>query len=63
MGYDLTFSPVFIRTLYRRLVRAGYTHAEAGNLIAKLMGLVATEKGWTVKELLNLLFEDYRVNK
>jgi len=59
MGYEVALSPLFIKTLYRRLIRAGYTPKEAGNLVAKVMGLVASEKGWTVKQLTDLLFLQY----
>lgn len=55
-GYDLKINPQFIRILYRRLILAGYSKEEAGNLIAKLLGLAAAKKGWTTKELMDMLF-------
>ena len=60
MGYDFPLSPVIIRALFRRLIIAGFTKEEAGNLIAKLMGLGVTQKGWTLHELIRLLYEEYR---
>lgn len=60
MGYDFVLSPIIIRSLFRRLLLAGFTREEAGNLIAKLMGLGVTDKGWTPHELIRLLYEEYR---
>lgn len=60
MGYDVVLSPLMIKTLYRRLLIAGYTTKEASNLVAMLMGLGPDEKGWTTKELIHLLYEEYR---
>jgi hypothetical protein len=51
MGYDLVFDAKRIRVMYRRFMMAGYTREQAGNLIAKLMGLEVSKKGWTVREL------------
>jgi hypothetical protein len=44
------------RGTFRRLRMAGLTELEAGNLTAHLNGLRAAERGWTVKEIENLLF-------
>ena len=63
MGYDVTISPTFIRTFYRRLILAGFTSVEAGNVVAKLMGLAASQKGWKVSELVELLFVEYMDKK
>lgn len=59
MGYEIAISPMFIRALYKKLILAGYSPKEAGNTIAKLMGLVASEKGWKIKELMHLLFTEH----
>lgn len=59
MGYELVLNSKVIRVLYRRLIMAGYSTTEASNLIAKLMGLAVTENGWKIKELQNLLFEEW----
>lgn len=59
MGYDLILDSKMIRALYRKLIFNGYTKEEAGNLVARLMGLDPAEKGWTVRELQYLRFLEY----
>lgn len=54
-------SPKFIKAFYRKLVTAGFTPKEAGNLTASLLGLSASKNGWKVKELIDLLFL-YEIN-
>jgi hypothetical protein len=56
MGYDFELTPEIIRLFYRRLTLAGFSHTEATNLIAHLMGLGPSESGWSTKELQHLLF-------
>jgi hypothetical protein len=37
----------------------GYSKVEAGNIIAKIIGLGTSKTGWTVKELQSMLFLQY----
>lgn len=53
---ELDLSPQNIRRIYRYLLMQNFTPAEAGNLIAKLLGLNVTEKSWTVKQLVAIEF-------
>ena len=48
--------PRTVRATYQRLRMSGLTPLEAGNLTAHLNGLRATEHGWTLEEIENLLF-------
>jgi len=59
MGYDLILDAKMIRAMYRKLIIGGYTKEEAGNMIARLMGLEPSDKGWTVRELQHLRFLEY----
>jgi hypothetical protein len=66
MGYEIVLSPQTIRAMFRKFLILGYTPNQAGNLIGKLMGLAATQNGWTVKELIHMLYlqdMDNRVSK
>ena len=45
-----------VRVTYGRLLSAGLSVAEAGNLTARLAGLHATGRPWTVEEVERLLF-------
>lgn len=46
-----------VRTLYLRAVRAGLSPREAANLVAFQagIGLPMPDKGWTIKQVVNLL--------
>lgn len=54
-------SPKFIKAFYRRLIMAGFTPKEAGNLTASLLGLKSGKEGWKIKEIIDLLFL-YEIN-
>jgi hypothetical protein len=45
-----------LRRLYRRLTAAGFGAAGAGNLSGFVVGLTATNAGWTVREISGILF-------
>lgn len=45
--------------MHRRLIIMGYTRVEAGNLLAKLVGLEVTKSGWTIDQLVHLIFLQY----
>lgn len=53
---ELDLSPQNIRRMYRYLLMQGFSADEAGNLIAKLLGLDVAEKSWTVKQLVAIEF-------
>jgi hypothetical protein len=50
---DLPVMPV--RVFYRALLIRGFTPPEAGNLTAWRMGLEPTAKGWTLKQITELM--------
>ena len=62
-GYDLDVSLTNLKRIYRRLIMMGYTKEQAGNLIGKLIGLEANKRGWTTKEIADLLFLSTQKNK
>lgn len=65
-GYEFALNGKDIQATYRRLITMGFTRKEAGNLVAILVGLAATEKGWTpkqVKDMLFLVFLDDKLDK
>lgn len=49
-------TPAKIRSMYRRFIIMGFSRVEASNLIAKLVGLGTTDKGWKVDEITRLIF-------
>lgn len=63
MGYELDLSPNNLRFMYRRLIQMGYTPEQSGNLVAKLVGLALFKKGWTSKEIIDLLFLKTQIDK
>jgi hypothetical protein len=42
--------------IYRHLTIDGWSAREAGNLVARLLGLHSARQGWTVNEIDHLLF-------
>lgn len=59
MGYNLVFTPIIIRTMYRGLIQKGFSKEDSANLIARLMGLKKSKTNWTVDQLSRLLFLEY----
>jgi len=53
---EISLNPKSMRSYYQRLITHGYTSEQAGNLIAKLLGLAIVSRGWTLKELNSLIF-------
>lgn len=49
-------SPAEIRSLYRRFLMSGFSKEQASNLVASIVGLEPQSKGWTIKEIIYLLF-------
>ncbi len=51
------------RAIYRRLLIAGLTPTEAGNVTAVAVGLPPVESGWSVREIERLRFLRYLVDE